>query len=287
MTTSRSGGVYSSRKDLRTLCLSILNSQLLTPSETRRWMKPLSGTGSLVEMVGAPWEIYRLAVPVTPDSNRTRVSDLYTKAGGSNDYTAVVALSPDHGLGFSVLVAGPPRWAGPGRFVLRNALGEVFIPAAEWAAVENAERNIIGTFVGEISSTANLTLSLDKDGAGLVLDSVYVHDLDARWVVAGYPSPQPINGTFRLYPTDINSQSSALSSLYTPGFTGSISHRLVVPQEDARSAVEGGSGMFEKSFAWANVGFFGVLDEFVLGFDCGRLVSVWSPGLETTFRRAD
>lgn len=250
-------------------------------------MKPLSGTGSLVEMVGAPWEIHRLAVPVSPGSNRTRISDLYTKAGGNNDYTAIIALSPDHGIGFSVLVAGQPRWAGPGRFVLRNALGEAFIPAAEWAAVENAKKNIVGTFVGEDPTKANLTISHDKDGAGLVLDSVYVNGTDARWLPAGQLTGGPVEGVLRLFPTDVNSQSDSLSSLYKPSFTGSITHRLVVPAPDARAGVEGGQGMFDNSFAWMNVGFFGVLDEFIFQFEGGRLVAVASPGLETVFKRKD
>lgn len=285
--SSRSGGIYSSRKDFRTLGLSILNSDLLSPATTRRWMKPMSSTGSLVELVGAPWEIARLAVPVSPNSNRTRVSDLYTKAGGNNDYTAIMALSPDHGIGFSVLVAGPPQWAGPGRFVLRNAIGEAFIPAAEWAAVENAKRNMVGTFVGEDPKAANLTLSFDDEGAGLVIDSAYVNGSDAKWVMAGNLAPAPVPGMLRLYPTGTNSQSVSLASQYKPGFTGSVSHRVVAPQEDARAGVEGGKGMFDNSFAWMGVGFLGTVDELILQFEGGRLIAVESSSLETVLKRAN
>ena len=60
---SRSGGIYSSAKDLRLAGLSILNSELLLSHTTREWMKPRSSTGVLVELVGAPWEITRLAFP--------------------------------------------------------------------------------------------------------------------------------------------------------------------------------------------------------------------------------
>lgn len=92
--------MYTNLADLRTTGLSILNSNILAASTTQEWMKPLSGTGSLVELVGAPWEITRLMIPVSPASTRTRVRDLYLKAGGNVDYTSVIALSPDHGLGY-------------------------------------------------------------------------------------------------------------------------------------------------------------------------------------------
>ncbi|QGI99558.1 hypothetical protein CEK26_012627 [Fusarium fujikuroi] len=135
-----SGGIYSSAKDLRLAGLSILNSDLLSSSTTREWMKPRSSTGTLVELVGAPWEITRLTLPTGPESNRTRVSDLYLKAGGTNDYTCFIALSPDHGIGFSILIAG--ETATPARWPLRDVTGTTFITAAEYAAAESAEKNL-------------------------------------------------------------------------------------------------------------------------------------------------
>lgn len=95
-------------------------------------MKPRSGTGFLVELVGAPWEITRLMIPATPGPHRTRVCDLYLKAGGNSDYTSVIALSPDHGLGYSILVAGSN--ATDSRWPIRDALGETFVRAAAYAA---------------------------------------------------------------------------------------------------------------------------------------------------------
>lgn len=82
---------------------------------------------------------------MSPKSSRTRVSDLYTKLGGNPQYTAVFALSPDHGLGYSILLAGPT--SSTDRIPLRDIVGTVFVTAAEHAAVENAERNFAGTFV--------------------------------------------------------------------------------------------------------------------------------------------
>lgn len=47
---------------------------------TRLWMKPRSFTAALTFAVGAPWEINRLAVPVSPESNRTWVFGLYSES---------------------------------------------------------------------------------------------------------------------------------------------------------------------------------------------------------------
>jgi hypothetical protein len=69
-------------------------------------MKPRGHTSTLTYSVGAPWEISCMTIPVTAGSNRTRVTDLYAKGGGNPPYGAVLALSPEHGIGFSILVAG-------------------------------------------------------------------------------------------------------------------------------------------------------------------------------------
>lgn len=93
-----SGGIYANLAGLRTIGLSILNFEILSPTTAQDlWMKPRSGAGSLVELVRAPWEITRLMIPVNPASDRTRVCDLYLKAGGNGEYTSIIALSPAPG----------------------------------------------------------------------------------------------------------------------------------------------------------------------------------------------
>lgn len=161
-------------------------------------MKPRSGTGSLVELVGAPWEILRLMIPVSPASNRTRVCDLYLKAGGNLDYTSVIALSPDHGLGFSILVAG--YTASDARWPIRDALGETFVRAAEYAAAENAQDNLSGTFIRSSSEGTNITLTVDDDQPGLGLESFYVNGEDTLG-----------NAVARLYPTGLYADGSSLA----------------------------------------------------------------------------
>jgi hypothetical protein len=284
----RSGGVYSSHADLRTLGLSILNSDLLSPLATRQWLKLLSGTGSLVELVGAPWEIARLTIPVSPDSNLTRVSDLYTKAGGVLGYSAILAISPDHGIGYSILTAGE-SWQSD-RFLVRRIVGETFITAAEHAAVANAEQNLAGVFIGSDGPEgANMTLSVDEQGIGLVVTDFYINGTDLRWFLGSQPNPLQSDFRLRLFPTGITSTSASLADLYRPDFTGSVSHRAIMYSgpSSPRADVEGGQGgMFDVSNTWASLDILGPRDQLIFDFVGGRVISVTIPALQFVLTRA-
>ncbi|KAK2059000.1 beta-lactamase [Colletotrichum caudatum] len=275
--TASSGGIYSNAANLRALGLSILNSELLSGTDTSRWMKPLSGTGSLVELVGAPWEIARLAIPTSAGSNRTRVSDLYTKAGGNFDYTCIFALSPDHGIGYSILVAGDT--ASPARWPIRDAVGELFIPAAEAAAADNARLNLAGTFVAA-SPGSNMTLGVDADGAGLVVESAFINGEDGT---AGGPP-------LRLFPTGLYSNSRSLSALYGSRGTFSTTFRSVMypAKPKPRSRSEGGAGgLFDNSHVWMGLDAQEAVDEYVFTIEDGRLVNITSSYLQVTFTRSE
>lgn len=197
--TLRSGGVYSNAADFRTTGLSILHSQLLAPEVTRAWMKPHAHTSSLLWSAGAPWEINRLTLPITPGSNKTRVSDLYTKAGGQPGYTALLMLSPDHGIGVSMLMAGATALAD--RMPLRAAAAEVFVTAAEHAGKEYAEENFTGTFVDPTDDSTNMTLVSGSDRPGLTVDTLFSAGMDLKAPAAGLPAGRDV--LFQLYPTGI------------------------------------------------------------------------------------
>ncbi|PTD01230.1 Beta-lactamase-like protein [Fusarium culmorum] len=262
------GGVYSSGSDLRKIGLSILNNEILTPVETRRWMKPQGNTASLTSSVGAPWEINRLTLPVSPKSNRTRISDLYTKLGGNAGYAAAIALSPDHGIGFSVLTAGVG--AVGARIPLRNAVGTVFITAAELAGWDNAKKTYPGTFVDKTRNGSNLTITVDESQPGLGLESFFINGSEWRANLTA-PASDPIYGddiTIRLYPMGAKSVS---------GSTQLISYRAVPQLKPIvpRSAVEGGEGLFDDGCTtWQEVGFWGDGDDFTFKVVDDEVVSV-------------
>lgn len=271
-----SGGIYASNADLRTLGLSILHSQLLSANTTRHWMKPRGDTASLSSPVGAPWEIERLALPVTATSNRTRISDLYTKAGGQAGYTTIFALSPDHGIGFSINVAGAT--ASTDRWTLRSAVGETFIVAAEYAAAEYAAQNYVGTFVDDSIPGTNLTLTVDKDKPGLSMDSFYWNKTEARTYRFGTGSiidVPPANVSVQLYPSGLQQGSSYLFRAVPE----------IMP-EAPRAAFEGGQGLFDNGCrTWLDAGFIPDLDSFVLDIVNGKLQSVTSVAINSTMRR--
>lgn len=98
--------------------------------------------------VGKPWEIFREKVLTAPgtDSNstKTRIVDIYTKNGGIEQYVAQLALSPDHGIGITILAAGAGGQGG--FFFLQGMLYKVFLEAAESAGREKAAADFGGVY---------------------------------------------------------------------------------------------------------------------------------------------
>jgi hypothetical protein len=242
-------------------------------------MTPLGHTATLTTSVGAPWEINRLNIPVSPNSPRTRVSDLYTKLGGNTPYGSVFALSPDHKIGFTILVAPDVRIA------LRDAVGEAFIVAAEHAAWENAKKNFIGTFVDEVSGT-NMTLTVGDDVPGIGMKSWMTEGEDIRIVVGGTsPTLKPADLSVRLYPRGLEKQEGNVTRML---FGASGQRR----PSNVRADVEGGKTMFDSCISWQNVDFRNAetsygYDEFLFEVENGSLNSVTSRALGLTMTRAD
>ena len=244
-------------------------------------MQPRSATSALTGLVGAPWEIYRLAIPVTADSNRTRVSDLYCKLGGNAGYGAVFCLSPDHGTGFSILVAG--EGALSDRFFLRDLVGETLIPAAEHAAQAHAARIYPGTYG---NSTHNVTLTIDDDHTGIGLTSYFYNGTQSLGAVTGITpdalQTPPKDLMIRLYPT------KPLPAPTLPRGTQRVSFRAVAQSSkpDPKGQVLSGKNIFaEACDSWQTVGFWIDLDEFVIEFVDGEVHSITSVFGETTFTR--
>ena len=245
-------------------------------------MKPRGNTGTLTAQVGAPWEINRLSLKIAPNSTRTRVSDLYTKLGGNPQYAGVFALSPDHGLGYSILLGGPPAVAD--RVPLRDAVVEVFVTAAEHAALENAKEKFTGSYVDEVAQGANITLSVDQDRPGLGLEEIYINGTNLLPLLFGAPDLPPSNVSVRLYPMGVEWRDPEASDATV--YSSYRAFAQIVP-ENRRADVEGGSGLFDHCENWQSVGFnsqVGIAtDEFVFGILDGELESVSSPLTNNTF----
>ncbi|KAJ5504779.1 hypothetical protein N7463_007653 [Penicillium fimorum] len=255
------GGMYSSAKDMATVGRAILNSTLVSPGITRRWMKPTAHTSSLGYDVGAPWEILSIG--------KKRPIDLYTKSGDIGVYSSVLALSVDHGVGFTILSAGNNTHSTVA--LASDLISAILIPALEQSAKDQAHQRFAGTYsLG--ASNSSITITTDN-GPGLVVTNWINNSdmLNAFMALNGISDPSQLS--IRLYPTGLESP-------------GRISFRAVVPPP-----LPSGIGPFTSScitwvtvdsHVYGNVG----IDEFVFNVDQnGNAVSVSPRALHTTLEK--
>ncbi|KAI1339866.1 beta-lactamase/transpeptidase-like protein [Xylariaceae sp. FL0016] len=155
---SPAGGYFSSLRDVSTLGKAILNSTLLSPAQTRRWLKPHSFTANADELVGAPWEILR--APGDP------LTYMYTKSGDIGKYASMTALWPEFDAGFSVLAAG--QMSADTRRIISDTIAAVYTPALRDAAKREAMAVYTGTYANE-ESNSTITIVVDDENPGLVV----------------------------------------------------------------------------------------------------------------------
>lgn len=249
-------------------------------------MKPRGHTSSLTFSVGAPWEISRVTIPVTAGSKRTRVSDLYTKGGGNPPYGTVMGVSPDHGIGFSLQVAG--ETSGSDRWALRDAVAETFMPAAELAAEEYTAQNFVGTFVDEATDDTNITLTMDEGMPGLRVESFFIDGINWRYNLSGPAAPTNVPITVRIYPSGLVGPLPSVKDT-----TGMVFNAVPYAQPpDPRAAIEGGEGLFDKACtAWFIAGFNYIgghaMEQFMLHVKDGKLNGIEYGFMGVTMKRVE
>ncbi|RSL85883.1 hypothetical protein CEP51_003100 [Fusarium floridanum] len=291
-TSSAQGIMLSTGSDMTAIGQSILSSSLLSPVVTRRWLKPISNTPDSHFSVGMPWEIRRIEIPSVPGTSSktsgTRLVDLYTKNGGVGAYSAQMALSPDHGLGFMVTLAGRPPISGPDRRALEmNIINEmvtdVMIPAFEAATAEQAIKNFAGTYVATDNSMEMKIVGLD-DHMGLGVQNWTSENFDllvayyAALSMAESVSSTSPRANLRLYPVGLHGGGKVAFR----GVYGLNTNESVFGSRDEPWL--GGCG------AWAGVGeppYGNVgLDDFVFDVDeDGRATAITARGARKTLQR--
>ncbi|KAK3357259.1 beta-lactamase/transpeptidase-like protein [Lasiosphaeria hispida] len=219
-----SGGVFSTTRDLARFGTGILNSTLLAPAQTRRWLKPVSHTARLQYAVGAPWEIVRYVSPATG-----KATDLYTKSGDSGSYSSWLVLLPDYGFGFSILSAGSARSRFRVVAALADTITHALVPALEAQAAAEAARNLAGVYRAASGSGLNSSLVLTAADAtpGVVVSSWVSNGTDVLAYLPALVGPGP----YRLLPSVVDSVG------------GQIALRLV-GAADATSAQETPGALF-------------------------------------------
>ncbi len=91
-------GLASNIEDLSAFGHVLLTDELMSASETRRWLKPVTDTSNLRNAVGRPWEIYHYGEEATDP-----IIDVYTKSGTVGRYSSYFGLVPDYKVGFTNL----------------------------------------------------------------------------------------------------------------------------------------------------------------------------------------
>jgi len=253
------GGIYSTSNDLAKLGRAILNSTLLSPAQTRRWMKPVTHTSSLKFSVGAPWEIVRAETP-------RGVVDIYTKSGSLGVYASLLVLIPDYNFGWVILSAADnPNTAGAGSQILANSIADAFLPAVESAAKDEAAAVFAGNYTA--TNGLNSSIAIITDGnPGLGVQSWITNGTDVFEAFLSFNglTSSDISLSIRLYPTNLF-QTSPKERAFRAVFE-------FLPQMLP-------NGVFSDCSSWGGVDaiLYGntALDEFLFHFDeYGKAVSI-------------
>lgn len=195
---SPGGGYSQSASDLSALGRSILRSTLLPPIVTRRWLAPAIHSGSVRFSMGRPWEILRYALPATLTSNVTRNVDIYSKQGGGGVYTTLIALSPDHDIGVSILTAGDETQADFN--TIRQAFLDAWLGVAEEAARDQAQATYEGTYVSNAAGdNSSIVVGLSPGEPALFVNQVISNGTDVLQYIVNSAGLGGKKGKFGLW----------------------------------------------------------------------------------------
>jgi hypothetical protein len=221
-----SGSVYMSTADFATAGMAMLNSAILSPSQTRRWFKPQMQTGFNGNAVGAPWEITNLESP------NNRLTQYYTKQGDLNGYHAALVLSPEHEVGWVVLTAGTLDSNAPViRTTLMNSFAEILMPAVEAQAQVEAGINFNGTFTDPATNSSITVAAGDNGHAGLSILQLTNHGVEIFGTnVSPIVSSFGIKPTTQMFPTTLKTISKTADGTGT--YESRLGFRMVYFQQD-------------------------------------------------------
>ncbi|KAI1058907.1 hypothetical protein LB507_004033 [Fusarium sp. FIESC RH6] len=197
------GVYYSSLNDIMAFGDAILSYKLLSPAQTRKWMKPATSTSSRGVLLGEPWEIHR-SNNVTKDG---RMIEFYTKAGDITTYHSLMILVPDYNITITLFDAGPINEIGGANLQqwFSNIVQEL-LPALEQAGKDEAEKKYGGTY-SDAETESSITLSVD-DEPGFKVTNWTANGVDIAKTYLSFalppqfPTPEGLI-RFRLYPTGL------------------------------------------------------------------------------------
>jgi CubicO group peptidase (beta-lactamase class C family) len=190
-------GLFSSVSDISVALRAMFSSQLIDPSVTNRWLKPVAHTSNRANSVGRPWEIFSLTVkgpsPVIP---------VHQVRGNIDLYSSHVGLVPDYNVGFVVM--GTDSVKNPDFNAIVDMISVAMIPALEKNAIVQATQAFSGTYSAKSGDGQNTTVSLTiaqaiDSSPGLTLTKFTSGSQDLRTVYAQLQDIRPENLSIRLY----------------------------------------------------------------------------------------
>jgi hypothetical protein len=205
------GGLWSTAHNLMRFLRAILDHEILSPAETRKWLEPHSLLPSLHQLVGAPWEIYR---PDGLNVTYKRPIDIYTKAGGIDGYAGYAIIVPEYDLAVTINAAG--NSSAQAVKTIMPLVMRALISYVDKAVRSEAQHVYEGTYSTQ-DGKSYMNIVLDA-GPGLSIDTWFMNDVPIPTAVSALlhgNAPIPIANTrnsspapvlsARLYPTDPDS----------------------------------------------------------------------------------
>ncbi|KAM0351093.1 hypothetical protein ACHAPU_002875 [Fusarium lateritium] len=184
----------SSMKDLALAGHSILAADLLSPTVTRRWLRPLADTSNLRNGVGRPWEVYRAGNNIRP------ITDVLTKSGAMGKYASYFGLTTDFNAGFAILAHDSTVEDRKLDLNVHADIVSEVLGYLQQIAHQETEAHYAGQFEGK---SAQAAFSTTDNGHGLVVQKLVINGADIKDQTAQKLGIQAKNLDFRVYPSNL------------------------------------------------------------------------------------
>jgi hypothetical protein len=263
--------MFSSVKDLAIAGKAILNSTLLSSSQTHRWLKPVSHTSNPKNSLGAPWIIYSGG-----DYPKTSMIDVYTilsnEGTNKGHYSSYLGLVPDYDIGYVILSADT---VSPADLNAHADYMQVVLEGMIKTSMKQATQNFGGSYA---ASHLNSSITVEYDDLpGLLIESFVSNGTDFRETLSNLIGV--VNATdlsIRLYPTQLVQQHGPESK---QAFRAIFQDKSDLADAGTPTCV---SWLDLDKLQYAGHG----LDEFIFTLNSkGKVISVEIPALEVTLER--
>lgn len=222
----------------------------------------------------------------------------FYEAGNIGDYSALLAILPDFGIGITVLVAGElPGNVGFGLAGMRiliksyrkvwytyeeiDIIGEPILPAIEQAAREEAGALYSGHYV-LLNSSVNSSMTITTDDLpGLAISQWFSNGTDFAWIATVLQNQYyPVTPRIRLYPSGLEGPTTDGGKRVV--FKATFEDADAPRNNNKMFSTECGNWVAIESIIYGSAS----MDELIFNMDSsGKVISVTSPSLRVTLTK--